>query len=150
MQLLTPSATSKAPADRFTGDVWVDMLPRGAPPSRVRAGVVRFAPGAHTASHRHLTGQTLHILDGRGLVQARGGEVIEVGPGDTIDTPPGEWHWHGVAPDHFMTHFALSLDPADDQPGPGDRVGRPPQRRRVPRPLSSTQQPPNRTRRRQP
>jgi hypothetical protein len=73
---------------------------------------------AHTAWHRHLNGQTLHILDGRGLVQARGGEVIEVGPGDTIDTPPGEWHWHGAALDHFMTHLALSLDLADDQPGP--------------------------------
>jgi quercetin dioxygenase-like cupin family protein len=30
--------------------------------------------------------------------------VIEIRPGDTIDTPPGEWHWHGAAPDLFMTH----------------------------------------------
>ena len=27
--------------------------------------------------------------------------------GDTIHTPPGEWHWHGAAPDHFMTHLAM-------------------------------------------
>jgi 4-carboxymuconolactone decarboxylase len=51
-------------------------------------------------------------------VHARGGPVIEVGPGDTIETPPGEWHWHGATPDHFMTHLALSLDLADGQPGP--------------------------------
>ena len=140
MQLLTPSATSKALADRFTGDVWVDMLPLGDPPSQVRAGVVRFAPGAHTAWHRHLNGQTLHILDGRGLVQARGGEVIEVRPGDTIDTPPGEWHWHGAAPDHFMTHLALSLDPADDQPGPATEWGDHLTADEYPRPLSTTQQ----------
>jgi quercetin dioxygenase-like cupin family protein len=95
------------------------MIPQpGDSPSRLRAGVVRFAPGAHTAWHRHLNGQTLHILDGRGLAQARGGPVIEVGPGDTIETPPVEWHWHGAAPDHFMTHLALSLDLADGQPGP--------------------------------
>ena len=119
MELLPPPATGKGPATTVTGDVWVDMIPQpGDSPSRLRAGVVRFAPGAHTAWHRHLNGQTLHILDGRGLVQARGGPVIEVGPGDTIETPPGEWHWHGAAPDHFMTHLALSLDLADGQPGP--------------------------------
>jgi len=133
MQLLTPPATSKAPADRFAGPGWS-----------------RFAPAAHTAWHRHLNGQTLHILDGRGRVQARGGEVIEVGPGDTIDTTPGEWHWHGAAPDHFMTHLALSLDLARPPARTGDRVGRPPQYRRVPRSLSSTQQPATAQVRRQP
>ena len=123
MQLLPPPTTSRGPADRFTGDVWVDMIPNGDPPSRLRAGVVRFAPGAHTAWHRHLNGQTLHILDGYGLVQARGGPLIEVGPGDTIGTPPGEWHWHGAAPNHFMTHLAISLDAADDQTGPATEWG---------------------------
>jgi len=24
-----------------------------------------------------------------------------------IYTPPGEWHWHGAAPDRFMTHIAM-------------------------------------------
>lgn len=43
---------------------------------------------------------------GRGLVQACGGKVIEIGPGDMIHTLPGEWHWHGAARDHFMTHLA--------------------------------------------
>ncbi|CAI3797313.1 hypothetical protein [Pseudarthrobacter sp. MM222] len=28
-------------------------------------------------------------------------------PGDTVYTPPGEWHWHGAAPEHFMTHLAM-------------------------------------------
>ena len=23
-------------------------------------------------------------------------------------TPPGEWHWHGAAPDHFMAHLAFT------------------------------------------
>ncbi|WP_345570210.1 hypothetical protein [Nonomuraea rosea] len=28
-------------------------------------------------------------------------------PGDTVYTPPGEWHRHGAAPDHFMAHLAM-------------------------------------------
>jgi quercetin dioxygenase-like cupin family protein len=29
-----------------------------------------------------------------------------------IHTPPGEWHWHGAAPDQFMTHLAMWEAPA--------------------------------------
>src|SRR5207253_9185636 len=52
-------------------------------------------------------GQTLFVLEGHGLVQSRGGNVIQILPGDVIYTPAGEEHWHGAAPDHFMTHLAL-------------------------------------------
>jgi quercetin dioxygenase-like cupin family protein len=38
---------------------------------------------------------------------------MEVRAGDIIWTPPGEWHWHGAAPDHFMAHLAMVE--ADDQ-----------------------------------
>jgi hypothetical protein len=37
----------------------------------------------------------------------RNGQVVTVRPGDTVYTPPGEWHWHGAAPDTFMTHRAI-------------------------------------------
>ena len=40
-------------------------------------------------------------------MQARGGEVIVMRPGDTAHTPPDEWHWHGAERDHFMTHLAI-------------------------------------------
>lgn len=40
-------------------------------------------------------------------MQARGGIALEIRPGDVIYTPPGEEHWHGATPDHFMTHFAM-------------------------------------------
>jgi quercetin dioxygenase-like cupin family protein len=49
----------------------------------------------------------LQVTEGVGLVQARGGEVIVIRPGDVIYTPPGEWHWHGAAPDNFMVHTAI-------------------------------------------
>ena len=105
---IRPKAPSvKGSPELFEGDVWLDVIVRGDPPSRIRVAAVRFAPGARNAWHAHALGQTLHVTEGRGRVQARGGEILEVGPGDTIDTPPGEWHWHGAAPDHFMTHLAM-------------------------------------------
>ena len=33
-----------------------------------------------------------------------------------ITTPPDEWHWHGAAPDHFMTHLSITEAPADQRP----------------------------------
>ncbi|WP_326759007.1 cupin domain-containing protein [Streptomyces phaeochromogenes] len=108
MELLAKTPTTKAPAERFTGDVWVDMLAVGEAPSRLTAAAVHFAPCARTAWHRHALGQTLHVTEGIGLVQTRDGRTIVLRPGDTVHTPPDEWHWHGAAPDHFMTHLALS------------------------------------------
>jgi quercetin dioxygenase-like cupin family protein len=107
MEILPKPPTTKGPPDRFTGDAWFDLIVRGVPPSRIRASIVRFAPGARNAWHAHPVGQTLHVLDGRGRTQSRGGDVIEIRPGDTIQTPPGEWHWHGAAPDHFLTHLTV-------------------------------------------
>ena len=107
MELLKQQPTSKAPADWFTGDVWWDVICAGQEPSRMRANIVRFSPCARTDWHTHVLGQTLHIVSGVALIQARGSEIIEARPGDTIYTPPGEEHWHGAAPDHFMTHLAL-------------------------------------------
>jgi quercetin dioxygenase-like cupin family protein len=99
--------TTDAPPERFTGQAWVDVLAPGTAPSLIRVRLVRFAPGARNAWHSHANGQTLCVIAGRGRVQARGGEVIEIEQGDTIYTPPGEWHWHGATPEHFMSHLAI-------------------------------------------
>ena len=107
MEILPKPPTTKGSPDNFTGDAWFDLIIRGAPPSRIRASLVRFAPGARNAWHRHAVGQTLHVVAGIGLTQARGGEVLEIHPGDTVHTSPGEWHWHGASPDHFLTHLTL-------------------------------------------
>jgi quercetin dioxygenase-like cupin family protein len=92
---------------RFTGEVWVETLARGDPPSRLRVNAVHFAPGARTAWHTHAVGQTLVVTEGVGRVQSRGGEIRDVRAGDTVVTRPGEWHWHGAAPEHVMTHLAI-------------------------------------------
>jgi len=116
--------TAKAPSQTFVGDASFDVIARGDEPSRVRVNLVRFAPGARNAWHAHAVGQTIHVTDGVGRIQARGGEVLEIRAGDTIHTPPREWHWHGAAPDRFMTHLAIWEAPAE---GPetewGEQVG---------------------------
>ena len=115
VNLLPKTPTAKGAVEMFSGDVWIDVIARGEEPSRIRANVVRFNPGARTAWHRHAVGQTLYVTEGVGWVQSMGSDVVEVRAGDVIYTPPGEWHWHGAAPTYFMTHIALSEAPA---PGP--------------------------------
>jgi quercetin dioxygenase-like cupin family protein len=43
----------------------------------------------------------------------RDGAVLEVHPGQTLYTPPGQDHWHAAAPDCFMEHIAM-LEAGDD------------------------------------
>ncbi|TCC05502.1 cupin domain-containing protein [Kribbella soli] len=107
MEKLTKPATGKGPGDWFVGEVWFDQIYRGEEPSRARVNAVHFPPGAHTAWHVHAMGQTLHVTEGVGLVGTRDGQVIVMRPGDTVHTPPGEWHWHGATVDCFMTHLAI-------------------------------------------
>ncbi|MGW2517821.1 (R)-mandelonitrile lyase [Streptomyces sp. NPDC001617] len=107
MEILKQPATMKLPPHMFAGDVWADVIYRGEEPSRARANMVRFAPGARTAWHSHGLGQTLHVVSGVALVGTRDGVIIEARPGDTIGCPPGEEHWHGASPDQFMEHIAL-------------------------------------------
>ena len=107
MEIQPKQPSTKGPAAMFTGDVWFDVIAAGVLPSRIRVNRVRFAPGARTAWHAHTHGQTLHVVDGVGLTQSRGGSVVEMRTGDTIYAPPGEWHWHGATPDDFMAHLAI-------------------------------------------
>jgi len=113
VQVKSKDASTKGTPDRFVGDVWIDRLAGGEPWSRMRVNVVRFAPGARNAWHAHAVGQTLQVTDGIGRAQSRGEEVVEIRAGDAVTTPPGEWHWHGAAPDHFMTHLAMWEAPED-------------------------------------
>ncbi|HET9416274.1 MAG TPA: cupin domain-containing protein, partial [Candidatus Limnocylindria bacterium] len=77
MQILSKQPTTRASADNFVGDAWIDRLTDAQPPSRIRVNVVRFAPGARNAWHSHSDGQTLHVTEGMGRIQSRGGEVME-------------------------------------------------------------------------
>jgi quercetin dioxygenase-like cupin family protein len=68
---------------------------------------VHFTPGARTAWHSHPLGQTICVTEGVGRCQRRGGPIEIIRPGDSVYFEPGEDHWHGAAPDRFMTHLAM-------------------------------------------
>jgi quercetin dioxygenase-like cupin family protein len=107
--------SSKGPAEWFTGDVYVDPIASGQDPSRIQVNLVHFTPGARTAWHSHGLGQTLYVTEGVGLVQSRGEDRHEIRPGDIVYTPSDEEHWHGSAPEHFMSHISMS-ERAPDKP----------------------------------
>jgi quercetin dioxygenase-like cupin family protein len=99
--------TATGPTDWFTGAVYVDALSAASDGSRLNASTVHFTPGARTAWHTHPNGQVIHVLEGVGLCQRRGGPVEEIRPGDSVFFEPGEEHWHGASPTRFMTHLAM-------------------------------------------
>jgi quercetin dioxygenase-like cupin family protein len=107
VELNTTRPTAKAPAQAFTGDVYVTPIYSGREPSRMTIALVRFTPGARTNWHSHAVGQTLHVTEGVGLVGTRDGSVVRVRAGDTVVCPPNEEHWHGAAVDTFMSHLAM-------------------------------------------
>lgn len=87
MEHITDTPTLRAPAERFTGDVYLNMIETPAEPARLAAALVRFTPGARTNWHSHALGQVLHITDGVGLVGTRDGHVIRVSAGETVKCP---------------------------------------------------------------
>ena len=108
MEILPKAPSIKGPAEWFKGDVWIDAIARGQEPARAAINAVHFMPGARTAWHAHSLGQILYVTGGRGLVQTRGETVATIRIGDVVHTPADEWHWHGAAPDHLMTHFSIT------------------------------------------
>jgi quercetin dioxygenase-like cupin family protein len=108
MQLTKHSIeTTAGPSDWFTGAVYLDPVATPTGPSRLQAVSVHFTPGARTAWHRHANGQTIYVTEGVGLAQGRGGPIEVIRPGDRVYFEPGEDHWHGAAPNRFMTHLAM-------------------------------------------
>jgi len=101
------SETAAGPGDWFSGAVYIDAVAAPTEGSRLSASNVHFTPGARTAWHTHPNGQTIWVSEGVGLAQRRGGPVEVIRPGDRVFFEPGEEHWHGAAPDRFMTHLAL-------------------------------------------
>jgi quercetin dioxygenase-like cupin family protein len=108
--------TNVGPSDWFTGTVYVDPVATASAPSRLTASSVHFTPGARTAWHTHPYGQTIHVTEGIGRCQREGGPIEEILPGDRVYFEPGENHWHGAAPNRFMTH--LAMQEVDDSGSP--------------------------------
>ena len=114
MNIEPTASTVKNPPEQFAGDVWVDTIAAPhEPDQRMTVALVRFAPGARTAWHSHARGQYVRVTHGIARFGTRDGRVVEVRPGQTLYTPPGQDHWHAAAPDCFMEHLAM-LEAGDD------------------------------------
>src|SRR3954453_2923873 len=108
--------TVAGPEDWFTGKVFVDTITTPDDDWKVGAASVHFAPGARTAWHTHPRGQTIWVTEGVGLCQREGGSVEEIRPGDRVFFEAGENHWHGAAPNRFMTHIAMQQNDESGSP----------------------------------
>ncbi len=84
MQIQPKRPTAKGPAEWFTGEAWMDAIGEGQGAARMTIGAVHFAPGAHSAWHRHSIGQTLYVTEGEGRVQSRDGTIITIRRGDVV------------------------------------------------------------------
>jgi quercetin dioxygenase-like cupin family protein len=100
-------STNAGPSEWFTGAVYIDTVAAPSDGSRLSASSVHFTPGARAAWHTHPNGQTIWVTEGVGLCQRRGGPIEVIRPGDRVFFEPGEDHWHGAAPNRFMTHLAM-------------------------------------------
>ena len=98
--------TKPAPANYFTGTVWIEPLSE-TDILEVQVFRVTFEPNARTAWHTHPKGQTLVITSGNGLFQKRGEAVQTMQQGDVIIIPALEEHWHGASPNSLMQHLAI-------------------------------------------
>jgi len=98
----------KAPADYFTGTVWIKMLVPNDPNLSCQIGNVVFEAGARNNWHTHPGGQVLIGTDGIGYYQEKGKPIQLLRKGDVVNIPPDVVHWHGASHDSEFTHIAIN------------------------------------------
>ena len=98
----------KAPAEYFTGTVWVRLLVPNDTTLNCQIGNVIFEPGARNNWHTHPGGQILIATDGIGYYQEKGKPIQLLRKGDVVNIPPDIEHWHGASHDNEFTHIAVN------------------------------------------
>nr|WP_084686880.1 cupin domain-containing protein [Rhizobium nepotum] len=101
-----------APVGIASGPFRVQMLLSSTTEGEMTAMRAFVDAGVVTHWHSHPRGQLLFVLDGLGLVQRDGGDVIEVCAGDCVWFAPGERHWHGAGPASPFRY--ISVQPVKD------------------------------------
>ena len=101
-----------------TGDVQLDAILSA---EGIFVNGAYYAAFARTSWHSHENGQLITVTSGTGVVATRDGDKAVVRAGDVVYSPPNEEHWHGAAPDCFVTYTSISLgstetlEPVDDE-----------------------------------
>ena len=105
----------RAPAETFTGTVYVQPLAPKNENNNFSVASVTFEPGARAFWHNHPAGQTILVTDGRGLYQEKGKAVRPLNKGDVVLCPPDTDHWHGASSTSAMTHVVITNYKGDSQ-----------------------------------
>jgi quercetin dioxygenase-like cupin family protein len=105
----------KAPAENFTGTVFVQMLAPKTENNNFSIASVTFEPNARANWHIHPAGQTILVTEGRGLYQEKGKPVRTINRGDVILCSPDTEHWHGASSTSAMTHVVITNYKGDSQ-----------------------------------
>ena len=96
-----------APPEWFTGRVEIEAI-FGIKDIQLNQGRVHFHDGARTNWHLHTGDQVLYWVDGKGMAQDLGGDVLECNPGDIVHVPGGTRHIHGAFPGHSAVQLAVT------------------------------------------
>jgi len=104
------SKGAPAPAEYFTGTVWVNIAVKADDGLNSTIGKVSFEPTARTNWHSHAKGQTLIVTEGVGYYQEKGKPIQLIQKNDVIKIMPNVVHWHGASHSSSMTHIAIVAD----------------------------------------
>ena len=99
---------SAMPAERFTGQVELEMLHEAGADDRPDIAHVHFHDGAVTNWHTHPGGQHLYVATGTARVGTEASGEVVLEPGDLVVSPAGERHWHGAAHGGDATILAVT------------------------------------------
>lgn len=97
----------RAASPYFIGTVWIATLVPRDDILNCQISHVTFEPGARNNWHIHPGGQILLVTGGRGLYQEYGQPPRVIREGDVIIAKPGVKHWHGAAPDSWLSHISI-------------------------------------------
>ena len=98
----------RAPADYFTGVVWVKMLVPNDSTLNCQIVNVVFEQGARNNWHTHPGGQILIVTNGVGYYQEKSKPIQLIKKGDMVNILPDVEHWHGASHDSEFTHIAVN------------------------------------------
>jgi quercetin dioxygenase-like cupin family protein len=85
------------PADRGGSMIWA----------------VWFDPASRAKPHIHDFDQTLHVVEGEGVLATEAG-ARRLAVGDWVTIPRGLWHWHGATPEQGMCHVTIQVPGTTD------------------------------------
>ena len=98
----------RAPADYFTGTVWVKNLVPADDILNTVIGNVVFEAGSRNNWHTHTGGQILIAIAGTGYYQEKGKPIQLLHAGGVVKIHPGVLHWHGASIESEFTRIAIN------------------------------------------